>query len=67
MASTENSAVVDKPATLSFSEAEFLKRPREVFAKVESGHRVEIIGADGTTNMVLFPGTIADVPISDWD
>jgi len=65
MARTENRAVVDKPATLSFSETEYLKRPAEILAMVDSGHRVEIVAADGTPFMVIFPGTIADVSISD--
>jgi hypothetical protein len=67
MASTENSAVVDKPATLSFSETEYLKRPAEILAMVDAGHRVEITAADGTPFIVIFPGTIADVTISNWD
>lgn len=65
MARTEQQAVIHEPATVSFSQDEYLKDPSKALSKVSSGHRVEVLAPDGSPHLVIYPGTIADIASRD--
>lgn len=62
MARNHTASPVQEPTTVSFSVSEFLKQPSRVLAETSRGRRVELLAADGSTHVVIYPGSIADVP-----
>lgn len=62
MSRSQPTSSVQEPATVSFSETEYLKQPSVALAEATYGQRVELRAADGSTRVVIYPGSIADVP-----
>jgi len=62
MARTAREALIQEAATVSISQDEYLKQPATALAEVSYGQQVEVLAADGSLRLVIYPGTIADVP-----
>lgn len=62
MPRTQTAPPLQERATVTFSESEYLKQPSVALTAASHGQRVEILSDDGSTRVVIYPGTIADVP-----
>jgi hypothetical protein len=65
MARTHRASPVHPSTTVTFSEADYLQRPSLALAEATSGQRVELLTSDGTARVVIYPGSIADIPERD--
>ena len=55
-------AVAVETNTVTIPQAEYLRDPATAFREVDNGLRVAVLDADGCERMVIYPGTIADIP-----
>jgi hypothetical protein len=53
---------IEEPNSVAFYESDYLKEPSAALAEVACGQRVELLAADGSSRVVIYPGSIADVP-----
>lgn len=65
MPRTHVASRAQQQTTVSFSVVEYLKDPTAALAEAGYGHRVELLDADGNPRVVIYPGSIADVPDAD--